>query len=92
MKRSCTVRSTKKNNQRVAGKGRWVGSLRYKSEQLVGANKVKVEILDTPFLIRKHESILPTNIRTTAGKKKCHLLSETTFLPYFEIMTVWCFL
>ena len=59
----------KKNNQTVAGKGRWVGSLRYKSEQLVGANKVKVEILDTPFLIRKHESILPTNIHTTVVKK-----------------------
>ena len=44
--------------------------------------------------VRKHESNLPTNIRTTAGKKtqryteKCNLLSETTFLPYF--MIAWC--
>ena len=48
--------------------------------------------------VRKHdhESILPTNISTTAGKKhndvqkKCDLdlLSETRLLPYF--MTAWC--
>ena len=44
--------------------------------------------------VRKHKSNLPTNIRTTVGKKtqwyveKCNLLSETTFLPYF--MTAWC--
>ena len=44
--------------------------------------------------VRKHESILPTNMHTTVGKKtqcyvvKCDLLSETTLLPYF--MTAWC--
>ena len=44
--------------------------------------------------VRKHKSNLPTNIRTTVGKKtqwyveKCNLLSETTFLPYY--ITVWC--
>ena len=44
--------------------------------------------------VRKHKSNLPTNIRTTVGKKtqwyveKCKLLSETKFQPYF--MTVWC--
>ena len=43
---------------------------------------------------KKHESTLPTNICTTAGKKthwyreKCDLLSETTFLPY--LMIAWC--
>ena len=42
----------------------------------------------------KHEYNLPTNIRTTVGKKtqwyveKCDLLNETTFLPYF--MIAWC--
>ena len=44
--------------------------------------------------VRKHKSNLPTNIRTTVGKKtqcyveKCKLLSETKFQPYF--MTTWC--
>ena len=46
--------------------------------------------------VRKHESNLPTNIRTTVGKKtqryveKCNLLSETTFLPYFMTAWSWC--
>ena len=45
----------------------------------------------------KHESNLPTMIRTTVGKKtqgyveKCDLLSETTLLPYFYDSVV-CFL
>ena len=44
--------------------------------------------------VRKHKSNLPTNIRTTVGKKtqwyvaKCNFFSETTFLPYF--MTALC--
>ena len=45
--------------------------------------------------VRKHKSNLSTNIHTTVGKKtqlmicrKCELLSETTFSPYF--MTAWC--
>ena len=44
--------------------------------------------------VRKHESNLPTNIRTTAGEEntmiygKMDLLSETTFLHYF--MIAWC--
>ena len=44
--------------------------------------------------VRKHKLNLPTNIRTTVGKKiqwyaeKCYLLSATTLLPYF--ITVWC--
>ena len=43
--------------------------------------------------VRKQKYYLPTNTRTTVGKKtqsyveKCSLFSETTFLPYF--MTAW---
>ena len=46
--------------------------------------------------VRKHESNLHTNIRTTAGEektmiyRKCDLWSETTFLPYSNFMIEWC--
>ena len=40
--------------------------------------------------VRKHESNLPTNIRTTAGEENAMIYrkSETTFLPCF--MIAWC--
>ena len=44
--------------------------------------------------VSKHESNLPSNIRTTVGEentmiyRKMRLLSETLFLPYF--MIAWC--
>ena len=54
--------------------------------------KIKVCMGVINFLVRvdvrKHKSNLPTNIRTTVGKKtqwyveKCNLLSENTLLPY----------
>ena len=46
--------------------------------------------------VRKHKYYLPTNTRTTVGKKtqsyveKCSLFSETTFLPRPYFMTAWC--
>ena len=41
--------------------------------------------------VRKHESNLPSNIRTTAGEENTMMyrkMSKTTFLPYF--MIAWC--
>ena len=53
-------------------------------------NKANMGVIYFLVCVRKHESSLPINIRTTVGKKKtmvCRkfdhdLLSETAFLPY----------